>query len=132
MWSRGRPVLQPYFRYIKITKWKKKRCFSYVSQYNRITILKHKLNNYFFLEECKRTYAMIPAGLSKPSLQFLHQSIPGRQHTYLPQVVVQPNVVGMLAKAVFPALCSGTPTYPATERIEGGRLKQTIKRKNKM
>lgn len=44
---------------------------------------------------------------------------PGRQPTYLPQVVVQSNVLRMLAKAVFPALGGGAPTYPATEKTEG-------------
>lgn len=58
----------------------KKRCFNYVSQH-KSTILKHKLNNYF-LEECKRSYTMIPAGLSKPSLQFrIKASQEGLAHT---------------------------------------------------
>ena len=101
---------------LKLQKMEKKRCFQ-LCQYKRITILKH--NWTILLEEHERTYTMTPAGLSRPSSQLLHQGIPGRQPTYLPQVVVQPNVLGMLAKAVFPALCSGAPTYPATERTEG-------------
>lgn len=49
----------------------------------------------------------------------LELGTPGRQPTYLPQVVVQPDVLRMLAKALFPALRGGTPTHPATE-ITGG------------
>lgn len=56
--------------------------------------------------------------LSKPHLLDHKLMPPADDVTYLPQIVVQPNVLRVLPQAVFPPLCGGAATGPAAGKSE--------------
>lgn len=58
--------------------------------------------------------------LSKPHLGDRQVALP-TDATYLPQIIVQPDVLWVLPEAVFPPLRGGTATGPTAAKSEGER-----------
>ena len=64
---------------------------------------------------------VITRRLSKPHLLDHKLVLPADDATYLPQIIVQPDVLRVLPQAVFPPLRSGAATGPAAAKSERER-----------